>query len=158
VVESGLPGFWTDSFPAFCIHRHAWPLVSLRYLVGVVPDAEGVLFRPAIPSAQGPYHYATTTASVTWDGVAVWSGSYTPSTPGPWRLVVDLGAHDLGRNTSFTVMRTDTFSHDGAAKQGDGAAVVARGSSGHAVVIEAPHDAHTVSISFNVRLDKHNKN
>ena len=149
MTEDGLPGFWTDSFPAFCTHRHAWPLVTIRYLAGIVFDARGLVFRPAIPSAQGPYSYQTSMASVSWNcDDMVWTGAYAPTTAGPWQLVVDLGAHDLGRNASFSVTRTDTCV-DGSVRE---IVVEQRGLPRTVVVVEAPTGFSTASMSFTVRI------
>ena len=45
VNNDGMPSDWTNNFPAFCMHRHAWPLFSLRQLTGLHFTADGILVR-----------------------------------------------------------------------------------------------------------------
>lgn len=108
ISNEGLPGIWTDSFPAFCVHRHAWPLVSVRHLAGIIYTPSGVIIRPGIPAELGPYTYFTTVASIAWDGVSVWSGHYSPKASAQLSLAVDLGATEQGKGLSVEVLRADT--------------------------------------------------
>ena len=77
--------------PALCMHRHAWPLVSLRHLAGLHWDAQGVRLRPAFPRQLGEYSLRMgDLASIVFDGNSKFTGHYTPTIPSTFRLSVDL--------------------------------------------------------------------
>ena len=66
--NSGAPGGWQYSaMPVLCMHRHAWPLVSLCHFVGVHYDASGIRIRPAFPPRLGSYSYATGLVEMAYD-------------------------------------------------------------------------------------------
>lgn len=105
-------GPWNDTtFPALCMHRHAWPLVSLRTLVGVHYDAHGLVLRPGFPTRLGAYSYRVSEMiSLSWDGADRFVGHYTPHTAGRWMLVVDM-SRVTPIDTLITVERTDSNRH-----------------------------------------------
>ena len=79
VDDSGLPSEWTFSFPALCVHRHAWPLFSLRHLAGIHYTADGILLRPGgVPARLGSYSWSTPLSAIAWDEDRLeWSGHYS---------------------------------------------------------------------------------
>jgi len=77
-AESGQSG--GSAFPAFCTHRHAWPLVSLATaLVGVNFTAAGATISPAVPARLGAFDYASSLVRVSRDACGRYSGSLTPA-------------------------------------------------------------------------------
>ena len=92
--NDGDPG-WGQGFPALCMHRHAWPLVSLRHLVGLHWDRHGLRVRPGLPQRLGRFEWSTGLASIAWDGVAVYSGTYTVGRAGKYRVLADLGLVEI---------------------------------------------------------------
>ena len=87
--NDGDPG-WNAAFPALCMHRHAWPLVTLRHLVGLQYGVDGLLVRPALPTAVGAYAWSSALSSLAWDGNHTWSGAYRPATRTRVGLAVDM--------------------------------------------------------------------
>jgi hypothetical protein len=81
---------WTYDFPAFCMHRHAWPLYTFRQLAGLQFTAQGLLVRPSLPLELGAYGWSSSLASIRWDGNRTWTGHYAPRVAGNWTVVVDL--------------------------------------------------------------------
>ena len=77
----GLPSDWTQDFPALCMHRHAWPVHTLRQLLGVHYTAGGLEIRPALPSRLGAFEWSTRLSSLRWDGNRTWTGHYAPHWP-----------------------------------------------------------------------------
>ena len=107
--NGGGPG-WIESFPALCMHRHAWPLVSLRHFAGIHFTADGLLIRPGLPSHLGAFDYNTALASVAWDGKETWKGRFAlEHGRRSLRLVLDLSLAigDVGSST-ISLERTDT--------------------------------------------------
>lgn len=82
VSQDGLPGVLDYAFPALCMHRHAWPQVSLMQLAGLQFTGTGVHVRPAIPRRLGAFNLTTFIASIAWDGNRTWSGRYRPVNAG----------------------------------------------------------------------------
>ena len=87
VQVDGMPGVWTNPFPALCMHRHGYPLVSLPALLGFSFSRAGMTFSPAIPRRLGKYHYRTSMLEVAFDGDKKWTGLYKPLSPGRIDLV-----------------------------------------------------------------------
>ena len=89
--NDGAPGGWQrNAMPALCMHRHAWPLVSLRHLAGIHYEADGLRIRPAFPPRLGAYSLDTGLASVEYDGEGTFVCTYRPSVAGRCRVTVDL--------------------------------------------------------------------
>ena len=92
------------------MHRHAWPLVSLRHFAGIHFTADGLLIRPGLPSHLGAFDYNTALVSVAWDGKETWKGRFAlEHGRRSLRLVLDLSLAlgDAGSST-ISLERTDT--------------------------------------------------
>mmetsp|Transcript_8216 Transcript_8216/g.15678 ORF Transcript_8216/g.15678 Transcript_8216/m.15678 type:complete len:1239 (-) Transcript_8216:96-3812(-) len=99
VQVDGMPGVWTNPFPALCMHRHGYPLVSLPALLGFSFSRAGMTFSPAIPRRLGKYHYRTSMLEVAFDGDKKWTVLYKPLSPGRIDLHFDMGkAHESEQN------------------------------------------------------------
>ena len=82
---------WTDSFPALCMHRHAWPLVTLVEFVGLRFTVDGLLVKPALPRRLGAYAWRSPVASITYHpSNHTIVGHYAPLQAGRWRVAVDV--------------------------------------------------------------------
>ena len=82
VNADGMPSDWTNNFPALCMHRHAWPVHTLRQLLGVHYTSDGLEIRPALPPRLGAFEWATQLSSLRWDGNRSWAGHYAPAVQG----------------------------------------------------------------------------
>jgi hypothetical protein len=93
------------AYPAFCMHRHAWPIVAAAFLAGVRFNEAGLLLRPSLPLRLGAMNWTTATASMHWDPrVRRYTGHYTPRTPAPLRISVDLSLrHPSNTTVALTV-------------------------------------------------------
>merc|ERR1712183_596525 len=78
ITQKGLPGLISYAYPALCMHRHAWPQVSLVQLAGLHFESFGLAIRPAIPPRLGAYNVSTGVASVAFNGNGLWSGRFSP--------------------------------------------------------------------------------
>jgi hypothetical protein len=90
VNADGMPSDWTHDFPALCMHRHAWPVHTLRQLLGVHYTPDGLEIRPALPPRLGAFEWATQLSSLRWDGDRSWSGHYAPAAQGTGGSVLTL--------------------------------------------------------------------
>ena len=79
VNADGMPSDWTNDFPALCMHRHAWPVYTLRRLLGLQYSASGIEIRPTLPPRLGAFQWSTQLSSLRWDGNRTWAGHYAPT-------------------------------------------------------------------------------
>lgn len=79
VNADGMPSDWTNDFPALCTHRHAWPVHTLRQLLGLRYTASGIEIRPMLPPRLGAFKWSTALSSLRWDGNWTWTGHYAPT-------------------------------------------------------------------------------
>jgi len=79
------------NYPAFCMHRHAWPLVAAAALAGAHFDRHGLVIRPSLPERLGATRRRSPRFSLAWDPSAqTYAGHYVVVTPAALRITVDL--------------------------------------------------------------------
>ena len=150
VNADGLPSDWTNDFPAFCMHRHAWPLLTFRQMAGLSFTATGLIVRPALPRSLGSYGWTSSLASVAWDGNNTWSGHYMPSTAGSWTLLVDM-RHALPEGAQLDV----SVWLAGATRFNTSTVVVGSSVNGAGPLeVVSPHATSTDGIQFAIVADE----
>ena len=113
-----MPSPWVQDFPAFCIHQHAWPLVTSRHLAGIHYTAEGLLIKPGFPKRLGKFAWSSPHVSIKWDGNSTFEGHYAITPPrdiaerprGPSGVAAFMPSHS---KTPYITPSTDFYSRNG---------------------------------------------
>lgn len=109
-VRSKWPGGTGVDFPVLNMHSHAWPLYSAIKLLGTEFHVEGVRFRPGLPLEEYEYNTPLLGFKKTPKG---YSGWYSPTNPGSWRIEVALPDIELARFNHLSVNgRQQELHHD----------------------------------------------
>ena len=99
-VLSKWPGGTGVDFPVLNMRSHAWPLYSSIKLLGTEFHEDGVRFRPGLPLDEYGMQHTVIGFERTPKG---YSGLYSPSQPGSWRIEVALPVIELTRLTHLSV-------------------------------------------------------
>jgi hypothetical protein len=156
INNDGSPGVWTNNYPVLCMHRHAWPLVSIQQLMGVQFSTTGVVVKPSLPASLGSYSFASPIASIEYVassevGHSFYHGNYTAMSSDHWDVSIDLSLRHPGVIFEVRVRwlaQTLGGSHTGAAS----VAVVAEASMNGTdlLSVAAPPDTAAYVLDFTI--------
>jgi hypothetical protein len=99
-VLSKWPGGTGVDFPVLNMHSHAWPLYSAIKLLGTEFHKDGLRFSPRIPLEEYEYNTPLVGFKRTPKG---YSGWYSPSQPGSWRIEITLPDIELAHLTHLLI-------------------------------------------------------
>jgi hypothetical protein len=99
-VLSSWPGGTGVDFPVLNMHSHAWPLYSAIKLLGTEFHGDGVRFKPGLPLEEYECNTPLLGFKKTPKG---YSGWYSPTQRGSWRIEVELPDVELTRLNHLSV-------------------------------------------------------